>query len=286
MALRIKDWDSTFENWKTRSLDSPLRWVNLPTNQDSPVYRMLMSTAAGIHAFGVFISLVEVAGKMPERGVLADDKGDLSIKGLSVRTGIRDGDLRKALAVLTSPEVGWVVSEQPAAHPENNLGASSQQPKNIQLQSSPVLSSSPIPSLSSGDARGAAESPPPSPSPGVSTFVNARQHSAGRYPGFDRVCGLYPPGMLNGINAARNAWTAQDCEPVSAAIEAAIGAYVKCRKWREGYVPALSKFLTERLWEESPPPDPPSPAELKREKGKSKWEAEKARLLAKQEAQQ
>lgn len=234
MALRIKDWDSTFENWKTRSLDSPLRWVNLPTNQDSPVYRMLMSTAAGIHAFGVFIALVEVAGKMPERGVLADDKGDLSIKGISVRTGIRDGDLRKALAILTSPEVGWVVAEQPAAQPDGNLRASSAHPKIIHIQSSPLLQSSSPP----GDARGA--EPDPHPDPEFAEFWAAwPKHDRKR--DRDRCVKLWRSGGLGTL------WAGQ--------IRPGLEAWKRSKEWAKNsgeFIPGPEVWLRNRRWTEGP----------------------------------
>ena len=72
----IKDWNSVFENNKSRTFDTP-SYVNWPVRRDSEAFATLMHDASGIAAFGIFGALVQWMGKRPasvrKYGILADD---------------------------------------------------------------------------------------------------------------------------------------------------------------------------------------------------------------------
>jgi hypothetical protein len=136
----IKDWDQTFENRLSRRLDT-LRYVSITNKQDSGAFVQLMRTPSGIIAYGVFIALVQIGSKCPERGTLTDDKGDWTPARFAKRFGTPAKVVETAFDLLMSAEIGWLVDAktvQPAhtartpraqdAHTERTPGAQGAQP--------------------------------------------------------------------------------------------------------------------------------------------------------------
>ena len=105
----IKDWDKTFENYRSRELDS-VRYVTLRTTQDSEAFGVLMRTKEGSAAFGVFIALVQIAAKCPVRGVLEDEKGAWDAKRYSIRFGLPLKAAEAAFDLLSKNPIGWLVN--------------------------------------------------------------------------------------------------------------------------------------------------------------------------------
>jgi len=106
---KIKDWDKTFENYRSRELDS-VRYVTLRTTQDSEAFGVLMRTKEGSAAFGVFIALVQIAAKCPVRGVLEDEKGAWDAKRYSIRFGLPLKAAEAAFDLLSKNPIGWLVN--------------------------------------------------------------------------------------------------------------------------------------------------------------------------------
>lgn len=104
----IKDWDQTFENRLSRRLDT-LRYVSITNKQDSGAFVQLMRTPSGIIAYGVFIALVQIGSKCPERGKLTDDKGDWTPARFAKRFGTPVKVVETAFDMLMSAEIGWLV---------------------------------------------------------------------------------------------------------------------------------------------------------------------------------
>lgn len=111
-TLRIKDWKKLFEKADLRE-GRVVEWkyVPIPIRLNGEGYKRLMRTPKGRDAFGVFIALCELAANMPTRGVLANDRGPLSVESIHLKTSIPVKAVASAITILTSPEIGWVVSD-------------------------------------------------------------------------------------------------------------------------------------------------------------------------------
>lgn len=112
-CYRIKDWDSVFENRRTRELDG-LRYVCWPTSQNSEAFNVLIRTNAGREALGIFGALVQWAARAPVRGTLVDHKGPLTPARFAARFSVPEADAVAAFELLASPLIGWLESADQA----------------------------------------------------------------------------------------------------------------------------------------------------------------------------
>lgn len=107
----IKDWNTVFENNKSRQFDVPT-YVNWPVRRDSEAFATLMHDSSGIAAFGIFGALVQWMGKRPSSvrkyGILADEKGELTPERFALRMKAPRKVVEAAWARLVS--VGWLVA--------------------------------------------------------------------------------------------------------------------------------------------------------------------------------
>jgi hypothetical protein len=60
--------------------------------------------------------IVQIASKMPERGVLRDEDGDLSPEDMALMTGFPENVFDLALQVLTEPKFGWICHTEEINH--------------------------------------------------------------------------------------------------------------------------------------------------------------------------
>lgn len=116
-TYRIKSWNDVFEDRRTRDVKR-LEHVFLPVSEDGEGFRFLMQTTEGISAYGVFIALVRIAGRCPQRGVLADERGPLTTDRMAIRTGMPKQVVADAVRVLESLDVGWLEAFDPETGPE------------------------------------------------------------------------------------------------------------------------------------------------------------------------
>lgn len=85
MAWQIKDWNDHFENSRSRAVDS-ISWVPFPNKHDGKGYAKIANHPKRCEIFTVWILTVQLASKMPERGVLADADGDLTFEDMELKT--------------------------------------------------------------------------------------------------------------------------------------------------------------------------------------------------------
>jgi hypothetical protein len=111
-TYRIKDWDQHFETTESRRVQHA-RWVPMPNKQDGKGYRRIAQHKKGVEIFCAWTLMLQIASKMPVRGVLADHDGPLDAEDIAAKTGfpIRIFDL--ALEFLSDPRVGWLVTDRP-----------------------------------------------------------------------------------------------------------------------------------------------------------------------------
>jgi len=107
-AYQIANWSATYETSETRKLKQ-LRWVPVPNRHDGLAYRRLLAMPDGLSLFGAWVLLLEVASKVPRRGVLVDERGSaLTPEDLCLITGASPEVFETALRVLSSPSIGWL----------------------------------------------------------------------------------------------------------------------------------------------------------------------------------
>lgn len=137
MTLAIKDWDTLFSKGdNARKQVIQWRYVPIPVNLNGERFRVLMATTKGQATFGIFVALVELAANLPRRGVLADDRGDLSIRAMAIKTGVPERSMEAAIAHLSSPDIGWLVDQQISGQPPETIrGSSGDHPGEIRATS-------------------------------------------------------------------------------------------------------------------------------------------------------
>lgn len=125
---RIKNWAEHFENAESRKLKSP-RWVAIPNKHDGKSFGRLRRLPEAVPAFCGWSLIIQIASKMPERGILADEDGPLTADDMSDATGFPVEVFAIALKVCSSKEIGWIEAveyrteiptspEVPGGHPE------------------------------------------------------------------------------------------------------------------------------------------------------------------------
>lgn len=133
MPYVIKDWDKNFENAQSRKVEQ-LQWVPLPNKHDGKGFRRIAAMAKRCEILSGWVLVVELASKMPVRGVLADADGDLTCTDMAIKTGFPESIFTIAIEALKDPKIGWVFYERRSsttgsALPEKapQLGVDSQQ---------------------------------------------------------------------------------------------------------------------------------------------------------------
>lgn len=108
---RIRDWDSIYENNRTRELKS-LLWVPVPNNHDGDGYTLLTSHKDGAALFGAWIACVQVAARCDPRGTLVRRCGTPHDPvSLSRITRLPESAFERILSVATS-ECKWLTVEE------------------------------------------------------------------------------------------------------------------------------------------------------------------------------
>lgn len=119
----IKDWDRIFENSESRKYKK-LNWVPVPNKWDGLGFCKLRKHKNFVVAFCGWSLIIQIASKMPQRGVLVTADGwELSPVDMADLTGCPEDVFSKALEVLCSPEIGWIVRKN-----SENLPASPNPP--------------------------------------------------------------------------------------------------------------------------------------------------------------
>lgn len=111
-AYRITKWWYRHSSAEQRRLNG--RFILCPTSFDSLGYRKLVMTKRGVEAFGVYVSIAELAGKLPTAwneetaGVLANDQGPLNNEMISILVAMPQKVVGAALNLLQARDIGWV----------------------------------------------------------------------------------------------------------------------------------------------------------------------------------
>lgn len=107
MMFRVKNWNENFEKAQGRRC-AKMTWVAIPNKHDGKGYRRIARHDSATDLFTAWILIVEVASKMPTRGLLADEEGALTAEDLADMTGFPASIFHLAFTVLTQAEIGWL----------------------------------------------------------------------------------------------------------------------------------------------------------------------------------
>ncbi len=107
MIYRIKDWNVIYEKAQTRKCDG-MKWVAVPNKHDGSGYATVAAHERNCELFTAWILILEVASKMPTRGLLVKDGKPLTARDLAKRTRFPEEIFHLAFTVLVDPEIGWL----------------------------------------------------------------------------------------------------------------------------------------------------------------------------------
>ena len=106
MTLIVKGWSEHYETAASRKLENP-RWVAVPNRHDGTGFMELMDHPNGMAHFGAWVLILQVASRMPERGVLRTDRGrDLAAHSLARLTSGDCDIFQEAITRLL--DIGWL----------------------------------------------------------------------------------------------------------------------------------------------------------------------------------
>lgn len=112
----IRDWDKHFENAQSKRA-TRTSWVPTPNKHDGKSFRRMMQLPDGEAIYGCWHLILQVASKMPRRGVLADADGPLTAEDIAVKTGSKPTAIQRALDVCSSHSIGWIDAAGDAPSP-------------------------------------------------------------------------------------------------------------------------------------------------------------------------
>lgn len=112
IVYSVREWARHFEVAQSRKLTKSMTWVPTPCKHDGKSFRRIMLMPDGAAIYGAWMLIVQIAAKSPVRGVLADTDGPLDASDLAVKTGCPESVFERALSVLCSNKIGWIVGEQ------------------------------------------------------------------------------------------------------------------------------------------------------------------------------
>lgn len=107
MSWIIRDWTKHYETAETRKLKH-LTWIKVPNKHDGRGLTRLLRLPDGLAIFGTWILILQVASKMPSRGLLEDQDGPLEPQDIADKTGADPELIKRAFSVLSSKEIGWI----------------------------------------------------------------------------------------------------------------------------------------------------------------------------------
>lgn len=115
MVYAVKDWDRHFEKSDTRKCKR-MTWVAVPNKHDGKSYKRLAAHRRGLEIYAAWMLILQVASKMPVRGVLQDEDGPLDAEDLAFMTSFPAEVFDMALEVLSGSKIAWLITQDYHRH--------------------------------------------------------------------------------------------------------------------------------------------------------------------------
>lgn len=107
-AIVIRNFAENFTVSQNAKIVGPMSWVAIPTKHDGKGFRRLMSHDHGPQIYCAWVLMVQIAAKCPEKGVLADQDGPLTVEDIELKCACPARVLREAIEVLSSKGIAWI----------------------------------------------------------------------------------------------------------------------------------------------------------------------------------
>jgi len=107
MTYEIKNWERYFENSESRKYKK-LSWVPVTNKHDGKTFGRLKNHKKCAEIFAGWILILELASKMPVRGILEDEDGPLTAEDMALKTGFPQNIFELALNALSESKMGWI----------------------------------------------------------------------------------------------------------------------------------------------------------------------------------
>ena len=107
-VLLIRNWAEHFETPESEKRLHRAYWVPFPNKQDGRGYKRIMAESDGRTIYGTWCPTVQMASKMPVRGLLADRDGPLSSDDIATKISATAQEVDRMIALLTEPKIGWL----------------------------------------------------------------------------------------------------------------------------------------------------------------------------------
>ena len=121
VTYQIADWNTTFENDRSRTRDK-CSFVCVPNKQHGMGFCRIMSEPDGASIYGIWHMILGACSQqsLPRDGWLTDDGESAGspwgVEDLSLKFRRPQSEIERALQVLTSERIAWVVSHSPSTH--------------------------------------------------------------------------------------------------------------------------------------------------------------------------
>lgn len=106
-AYAVRDWERHFENSESRKVKDA-SFVLIPNKHDGKGYARLTRNKKSCRALAGWLLILQVASKMPQRGILVDEDGALDAEDFADMTRFPADVFDDAIEVLTDPAIGWI----------------------------------------------------------------------------------------------------------------------------------------------------------------------------------
>lgn len=266
----VKNWERDFENAESRRTRH-LRWVPVPNRHDGRGYRRLTRHPRAPEIFSAWCLILQVASKMPTRGILEDDDGPLTADDLSDKTGFHSEVFELAFNVLSDNKIGWIIdvssSNEHPGMPGQSAGTSGDarvEGKGREWNGS-ELKTPPTPAsgeCGSGVSEAAAMRPERSEGAEHPTGAAKRQRRSPKCetlpPGFVKFWDEWPDHdrKLSKGKCAR-IWERRNLEDESAEILAGLRRWKASDAWTKdggAFISLVTTWLNDSRWTASPRP--------------------------------
>ena len=106
-ALQVRNWDLYFENSESRKIKN-CAYFCMPNKHDGKGYARIAAHAKSCQVFTGWTLILQVASKMPQRGLLVDEDGALDVDDLAAMTRFKSEVFDLTIKATTDLKVRWL----------------------------------------------------------------------------------------------------------------------------------------------------------------------------------
>ncbi len=103
----VHNWDVHYENSESRKVKT-CRYVCTPNKHDGRGYGRMMAHPESERLFAAWNAIIQVASKMPSRGILKDQDGPLTPQDMAFKTRLKAETFQIAFSFFSDQSMGWM----------------------------------------------------------------------------------------------------------------------------------------------------------------------------------